>query len=564
MNKKFNLKVVFILIIIIGLTLIVYPKLNKKKNVSVFENHKESSNYAIYLQDVSGNYSISNSNTFPTSGYILNVSKTECYDFSNSKVSDIPITQELNGKITLTSDKTVYCNLYFTKDDNKPVINNFTITGKAASNKVLSDKFAYTQDINVTYDLSWNDEDVAYYCITSGDSASCNWVEAANTKSVTVSTPALDNNEGNKTMKAYLKDKAQNISEPVSKNIFLDLKDPTVTNVTYKSKDTSSITVKVEGTDGSTGSGIIKYECSAKEKGVWYTQDTNGNCKVTDLSDNTSYTIEGRVTDASGRVSTNSVSTSQSTEAAYSCSEGEELVQDAQKGSSSGGYICKASASSKEWSKEETYYTCSADLSYEYSKQTEAENACKGSTRRSCSSVSEPICSCSKGELSGSVCVQTGTYELPGKGDGVYVNDDCTDISWSSKPGYHWGGYYNDGNCCVGSNCVGYDVWFCDDGRIRYMIQSVNYATMIDESPIKGGSCLYAEAARCTAQTKYRCPIDGMKYTSESGCNQNCLETTSLGSVLSHSKTTYFCLSGWSAYSGSGNSLECYRPATKG
>ncbi len=368
------------LVLLIVLTLFVIIKPNKKQEVNVIKEAKEIKSFAIYKQDASGNYVISSDASFPTKGYILNMDKTKCFDSNNNGISNNIVSQSLDGKITLTATQASYCDLYFTKDDDVPVVTTFSITGTKENNATLNS--GYTHKVNVTYNIGWTASDVVSYCIsTNKDNCDGNWVDVSGT-SVSPTEPALDSTEGKKTRYTFIKDKANNISVGKETSITLDLNNPSVTNVIYKSKDTSSITVKVEGTDGTTGSGVVKYECSAKEKGVWFTQDGD-TCKVTGLSDNTSYTIEGRVTDASGRVSTNSVSTTQSTEAAYSCSSGEELVQDAQRGSSSGGYICIASASSKEWYNTSTYYTCSVTGDH-YGTETAAKNACSKTEHGTC------------------------------------------------------------------------------------------------------------------------------------------------------------------------------------
>ncbi len=559
-SKKKYLKVIIILFIIIGLSLIIKP-INKKQEVNVINEAKEQNNFAIYKQDASGSYILTNDSTFPTQGYILNLENSKCYDYEGNPTNTNGLSQASDGKIIIETNATKYCDLYFAKDDDVPVVNTFTIIGVKENNETL--KSGYTHKVNVTYNIGWSATDVVSYCISTSQS-SCNgsWVNVSGT-SVSPTEPVLDSTEGKKTRYAFLKDRANNISSGKEASITLDLNNPTVSNVTYKSKDTNSITVNVTGSDTPNGSGVVKYECKATTQSTWYQQDTNGNCKVTDLNDNTSYTIEGRVTDASGRVSTNSVSVTQSTEAAYSCSAGEELVQDAEKGSSSGGYICKASASSKGWSKEETYYTCSANSSYEYSKQSEAENACKGSTQRSCSSVSEQSYSCSTGILFGAGCIQNGSWGWTMAGAGKSMGRQCTDLSDTVDYSHQKVVTVWDAICKIESDTVLVQFWECGDGSYGYSIPSIKYVTVVDENPEGKSPCLVATSAQSTTQTKYQCPVNSKKYTSESSCNQSCLETTSLGSVSSHSKTVYSCPSGWSIYSGSGSSLECYRGATR-
>ncbi len=519
-SKKKYLYLTLVLLIVLTLFVIIKP--NKKQEVNVISEEKEQNSFAIYKQDASGNYVISNDTSFPTKGYILNMDKTKCFDSNNNGISNNIVSQSLDGKITLQATQASYCDLYFTKDDDVPEVTTFSITGTKENNETLNS--GYTHKVNVTYNIGWTASDVVSYCISTSQS-SCNgsWVNVSGTN-VSPTEPVLDSTEGKKTKYAFLKDKANNISVGKEASITLDLNNPTVSNVTYKSKDTSSITVNVTGSDETTGSGIVKYECSAKEKGVWFTQ-VGDTCTVTGLNDGTEYTIEGRVTDASGRVSTNSVSTTQSTEAAYSCSAGEELVQDAQKGSSSGGYICKASASSKGWYNTTTYYTCS-ESSVHYSTKSAAESACNNAKTGNCSSKS-----------SGYKCIlDGGTYSTE-----IEAAQQCESSGYTFLCQFFIRGVWECFRCKSGS---------CEQKPAGVEFEEKS------ECEVDCNARKYVDGVNV-----YVCDLTGLEFEDSLGCRQNCYSS---GSVSSGTSSEYYCPSGWYAYSGSGSSLQCYRAATKG
>ncbi len=572
---------------------------------------------------------LSNEPTFPTKGYLLNLEETKCYDYEGKPVTTSGLSQASDGKIIIETNATKYCDLYFAKDDDVPVVTSFSITGKDASGADLTNGYTYNNE--VTYKVEWLDTDVTHYCLTT-NATSCDqtWVETGGLQSITVknntftstdgahtiyvylkdkaqnvssttdiskktitvdrtapgvptfsimgkttggsnlnedysqvvgvgvtltlgsdikdycittnatcsstewksatTTPSitLPSSEGEKTYNAFVRDNANNVSGKATDSIFLDLTNPSVSKVTYKSKDTSSITVKVEGTDGNTGSGIVKYECKATTQSTWYQQDTNGNCKVTGLNDNTSYTIEGRVTDASGRVSTNSVSTTQSTEAAYSCSIGTR-VYDATKGSSSGGYICNASASSQGWYNTTTYYTCSFNSSQKYNSRSSAENACEGEPQE-----------CSNIEIEddfyyvGAFFEYYPIYDTLGEEERILRSEGRFE-----RRAYNENGEDYDCLTMKGIRKCTESYWNSDDYVASYALKSTGYFGY-----------------------GYLCELTGERWIhSKNNCTASCKKS---GSVSSNSERSYYCPSGWSTYSGSGNSLECYKAATKG
>ncbi len=469
------------------------------------------------------------------------------YVYLKDKAQNVSSTTDISKK-TITVDRTA------------PSTPTFSIMGKTTGGSNLNGDYSQVVGVGVTLTIG---SDIKDYCITtSATCSSTEWKSATTTLNMT-----LPNTEGNKTYNAYVRDNANNVSGKATDSIFLDLNNPSVSKVTYVSKDTSSITVKVEGTDGSTGSGIVKYECKATTQNTWFTQ-VGDTCKVTGLNDGTEYTIEGRVTDASGRVSTNSVSTTQSTEAAYSCSAGEELVQDVEKGSSSGGYICKASASSKGWYDTNTYYTCSVTGEDQYTSRSSANSACQKTTKGNCSLVGKTVeyekCKDGTQPSSSGRCTYKGTYR-------EVQSFACMKCDCSSWTYLAWNA---DGLDCPNK----YD---CGGMRIRRLVCSSNYTDkekstdyfwypnctdlMNKFNTNLGGTCYIDDYAsvKSTKET-YSCNINSTQYSSSSSCISGCVKTEDIGTVSPHSNTTYNCPSGWSTYSGSGSSLQCYRAAAKG
>ncbi len=408
-NKRVVIIISIVILTIINVFLVF------KKDTSVVEKNKvskiERKEFSILKEQTYNgkDWELSTDTAFPTSGYLLNTTKTVCKGYSDQEITPIPVTQELtdgviNGSITINSSKTIYCDLYFDKNET-PTINTFNVTGKTSGGTTLNNSFTYQTDklpFTVTY--ADNESDVKQYCINETNSIeNCNW----QTLSETSGTYTLTNkNDGEKTIYIYLKDKANNISvttdkstakiivdqtKPVvntftltgtadtnqtlsssteythkagitynatieesnidsycvyedscdykttssttlntsytlkdiegshtvnirvkdkagneseinitsTKSITLDKTNPTAT-ISKNTQDTSSITVIVgySGTDS-----IIERQCR-KSGGSWVTaSNSNGSCTISNLSDGTKYTIEGRVRDASGRFS---------------------------------------------------------------------------------------------------------------------------------------------------------------------------------------------------------------------------------------------------------------------
>ena len=98
-------------------------------------------------------------------------------------------------------------------DTIKPTIDKFYVGGDSNPD--------FITDTNTSVYLSWNDEDVVSYCINTTNSTNgCNWHNTSN-KSVNDSY-TLTGSNGNKTLYAFIKDKAGNISKFKEDNVKLD------------------------------------------------------------------------------------------------------------------------------------------------------------------------------------------------------------------------------------------------------------------------------------------------------------------------------------------------------
>ena len=612
MNK--NQKIIVIAIVLLTIISIITVF---KKDTNIVEKNKinkiERKEFSILKEQTYNgeDWELSNDTAFPTSGYLLNETQSKCYGYDNKPITPIPVKQELtkgsiDGRVTIESSKTIYCELYFDIDNKVPEVNTFSITGKTSSGTDLNNGYTY-QTNDIPYTLEYGDTDVTQYCI-SNTSECTEWKEI----SEKTDTLTIDATDGEKTMYIYLKDKANNISVTTDKTtakIIVDRTAPVIdaftltgaaesgqtlsnpstythkTGITYNatieesnidsyciyedscsyqttssttlkdqnytlkdtegshsvkikvkdkagnesdittqsikldktnptatiksnSQDTSSITVTV-GYEGQES--IIGRQCriSLPTVGEWTDAEEDGSCTISNLSDGTPYTIEGRVRDASGRYSQAPFpSVSVTTDYAYRCDVGT-LVEDPSK-----GWICTTSGKSLI----ETYWTCSADLSQKYSSEGQAASACESSEPAGCSE-SEKSIECVGGRLVGSSgwCA-TGKAGVCALGSG------------------RWSGFYM---CSVRGNNVG---WVYQNDCTEVCFEGYD-----------------------TIKKIFICEFDRKEYTSISSCRSSCVETTVLGIVSRRDDVSYYCESGWSELSHSGTSeLVCYKDAIRG
>ncbi len=110
-------------------------------------------------------------------------------------------------------------------------------------NNIDENKYTNTEEVDVY--LSWTDEDVDSYCVTEGTIDDCVWKKTEG-KSATGKYTIQDNTTGEKKIKAYLKDKAENVSKVHEDIIIIDKEDPTIETLTIKESYTNTNEVSVE------------------------------------------------------------------------------------------------------------------------------------------------------------------------------------------------------------------------------------------------------------------------------------------------------------------------------
>ncbi len=313
-------------VLLLTLLLIVGINVSNKPGTIVKEISKEQirKEFAIYKQNTDKTkYEEVEDNTFPDKGYLLNETLTKCYGYNGNKLNSNPVTQELtdgviNGSITINSNNTIYCVLYFDIDDKVPEVKEFSITGKTSSGDTLTNGFTYQTD-NIPYTLEYGDNDVTQYCI-SNTSECTEWKEI----SEKTDTLTIDNSDGEKTMYIYLKDKANNVSVTTNKStakITVDRTKPKITSFTLTGTADEGQTLSDPLTYTHTKN--IKYNASITESNIdsYCTYEDSCDYKTADSTTLTnkeyslkdtegSHTVNIRVKDKAGNesdVSTQSI-----------------------------------------------------------------------------------------------------------------------------------------------------------------------------------------------------------------------------------------------------------------
>ncbi len=229
-NKKNT--IMLIMIITISMVLLTWNKSYSYKmdNNEIEEKEVERKEFGIYLQESGENYT--ETDKFPDTGYLLNEDKTKCYEYGNDNVIQNAVEQSLtngviDGSIIVTSQKSMYCKIYFDKDE-KPIVSSFNIKGKTSNNEDLNNGFTYNTGI---YTINWQDIDVVQYCLSNNNSCT-DWhvleESPKASKTITIENNTFTSTEGSKTIYAYIKDKANNISEVKTGNITVDQTSPQV------------------------------------------------------------------------------------------------------------------------------------------------------------------------------------------------------------------------------------------------------------------------------------------------------------------------------------------------
>ena len=262
----------------------------KLDNVDLKQSDKNNDMFAIMLGDKNGVYTESTSTTWPTDGsYFYNSTKSGCIDANGNTLEGVLSFDESTWTAKLTTNTTSYCYLYFDIDQVVPQAFTFYLGG--------STNPAYTTNTSVSTYLSWSDTDISSYCVTTeSTSNNCTWNSVTGTSASGSYT--LATGDGTKTVYAYLKDTAGNISEQVVDTIILDTTVPTISSVTKTSDEQTSISVSVTASDTN---GINKYYYSINNGS--YTSSTSSTYTFSGLTKGTSYTIKVYVVDKAGNTS---------------------------------------------------------------------------------------------------------------------------------------------------------------------------------------------------------------------------------------------------------------------
>lgn len=114
MNRKFLRVVVPVLVIVeFCLGFLMYKSYNNFTSINEdnLVNEINNKQFSMFVENSNGKYvEYTGSNYFP-SGYVLNTDKTLCTDNRGVKVENVLLVNDNN--ITVSSDKTIFCYLYF-------------------------------------------------------------------------------------------------------------------------------------------------------------------------------------------------------------------------------------------------------------------------------------------------------------------------------------------------------------------------------------------------------------------------------------------------------------------
>ena len=224
-NKKVFISLIAFLIVMEGMFLYLsYRAFNSKNKDITLDEVMVLNDGGIELKKGSfailketglgtGEYVEHDSDTWPTDGFIFNGNKSKCYDSNQEELPDVLSFNSVEKVASVTTNQATYCYLYFDKKD-APGAFTFYLGGK--------ENPPATSSTTIPAYLSWTDSSIVQYCITgTNDSATCSWVDSNGTTEVEVSSVTISSGDGTKTMYAFLKDAANNISPSVSDSITL-------------------------------------------------------------------------------------------------------------------------------------------------------------------------------------------------------------------------------------------------------------------------------------------------------------------------------------------------------
>ena len=248
-------------------------KNNTLDDIKLLDN-KTNNLFAIMVKDSNGNYN--ESSTFPEGAYVLNESMSSCVDNNGNKIDNV--LSYSDGVVSARTNKTVYCYLYFDKDN-------------SVYAKVLDD-FSNNNGVQKTTDE--NGKDVYYYAgnVTNNNLLFNNYCWKMVRTTETDGVKLIYNGEV----------KYVNENEPIIQDKYsITINTPTGTPFTFDESTrewTSGIAGinsgenTIEFTVTEAGDYVLNYEVSSEtdwDKGSFY---KNGTGLKVDLSGLTSGSIE--------------------------------------------------------------------------------------------------------------------------------------------------------------------------------------------------------------------------------------------------------------------------------
>ena len=113
MKQEIDKKIMFV-IMIVAIVLIPIYKIITNKNTQIDKriNETNSKQFAMYIEDGEGYKEYKDSDMFPV-GYKLNLNKSRCEDIKGNNLDVNSILSSKGNSITVKSNKTIYCTLYF-------------------------------------------------------------------------------------------------------------------------------------------------------------------------------------------------------------------------------------------------------------------------------------------------------------------------------------------------------------------------------------------------------------------------------------------------------------------
>ena len=273
-KKKLILGSIIITFILIGGFIISYNLGKSNSEVIAKSTPKKQVNNSfltLMLEDESGNYVKSTSNTWPSGNYAFNESLSRC-----ERGGELRWDRE-KGIVNLLSNKSDKCYVYF------------DLYNVVEISKVDATKTTNSITVSVTTSGGENPVDKYYFSIDEGKT-----YQESSTPSYTFSNLTMNHEY---TIQVYAKDMLGYVSnEEVIKVITDNYINPVVNSVTASNVTNNSITVSVSATGGTNNVQTYYYSIN---NGV-YTSSSSNNYTFSGLSSGINYNIRVYVKDTNG------------------------------------------------------------------------------------------------------------------------------------------------------------------------------------------------------------------------------------------------------------------------